>query len=268
MTSEVGGEPYSFHCVICYQLLHPVTRPPVILPCGHTHVCIECSKDLEKCMECTEPLTKTFKSSTPTLPPGQHRKVYQQEPVVVKGFQQRKASRPQYNSRSTLSFAPQMQFKGDTTTTDATPKTKTLEVPLPTPKNLVLISLIESMRCRYTEEGKEDSKQTDSIDGSGDDDELVVRDSMKFLNSSCGTYVVRAKEGLIVYDKPPKNNNDGKSIKKFVSRAPKQVKTLKYGQKVQILSFENCVATVARNAGFIPVKNMSQLVKGKVCAER
>ena len=88
---------------------------------------------------------------------------------------------------------------------------------------------------------------------SGDDDEPVLR-GMKFLGSSSGTYVVRERQGLLVYPKPPK---DGKDVPEGAN-----VRTLKFGQTVQIFLFENKIATVARGEGYILVDDVSQLVKG------
>lgn len=54
MTTAFGGgpAPFSFHCIICFEAFNLEDRPPVILPCGHTYVCAPCSKRLDKCMEC------------------------------------------------------------------------------------------------------------------------------------------------------------------------------------------------------------------------
>ena len=420
-------EPFSFHCTICYEFLHPIDRPPMILPCGHTHICFDCSKRLDRCMECREPLMKTVKlipialtvtptptapsttpttttsvsstssspisplvssSSTNTQQQQQQQQVPQQQqrkPEVIEGWRDIQRRRQQQNSRygnrfsrtcTTLALPkprppppqqpqqqqaqPQQQpiqaatstttpsappaaaavaatsaataaatttTAGSTTTTTTSGATTSSsspyqDIPLPTPKNLVLMSLIESMMQSYMKEELhimegaaggdggganrygdggiyEDSKQnievsasTDEVEGGssngsgssnsggyqiGDDDEFV-RDSMRIMNSSCGTYVVRAKEGLIVYDKPPNGSSSSGSgggvdgfaesgLASLASRmgllsTPKEVRKLKYGQKVQILSFENRVATVARNAGYIPVQNSNQLVKG------
>jgi hypothetical protein len=47
---------FSFHCMICFEEFDPLTNYPVVLPCGHTYVCIECANRIDKCMECREPL--------------------------------------------------------------------------------------------------------------------------------------------------------------------------------------------------------------------
>lgn len=120
-------------------------------------------------------------------------------------------------------------------------------VPVPVPKNHVLMCLIDAAQ-KSTEKDRDDEGYE-----SGEDDELVLR-GMKVLGSTSGTYVVREKKGLIVYPFPPKN---GAAIPNKAG-----AKTLKYGQSVQIFRYENKIATVARGAGYILVDNTSQLVKG------
>lgn len=121
------------------------------------------------------------------------------------------------------------------------------KIPLPIPKNHVLMCLIDAAQQISESEKKEDGYE------SGEDDELVLR-GMKVLGSSSGTYIVREPKGLKVYPFPPKKN-DGIATKSAV-------KTLKFGQTVQIFRFENKIATVARGAGYILVDNSSQLTKG------
>lgn len=119
------------------------------------------------------------------------------------------------------------------------------KVRLPIPKNHVLMCLLEAVE-------KSDVVENNGYE-SGDDDELVFR-GMKVLGSSSGTYVVRERNGLEVYpSRPTKDKKMPKGAKR---------KTLKYGQTVQIFLYENKIATVARNGGYILVDNTSQLVKG------
>mmetsp|Transcript_21534 Transcript_21534/g.31855 ORF Transcript_21534/g.31855 Transcript_21534/m.31855 type:complete len:416 (-) Transcript_21534:161-1408(-) len=47
---------FSFHCTICFEALDSEERAPVVLPCGHTFICQQCSRRLDKCMECRCPL--------------------------------------------------------------------------------------------------------------------------------------------------------------------------------------------------------------------
>ncbi|KAL3945891.1 MAG: hypothetical protein SGBAC_000042 [Bacillariaceae sp.] len=116
-------------------------------------------------------------------------------------------------------------------------------VPLPIPRNHVLMCLIEAV---HAESREDDGYQ------SGDDDELVLR-GIKVMGSSSGTYIVREPAGLKVY----------RSNSPIYPSGPEEnsVLTLHHGQTVQIFLFENRIATVARGGGYILVDNSSQLVK-------
>jgi hypothetical protein len=121
-------------------------------------------------------------------------------------------------------------------------------IPLPIPKNHVLMCLIDAVQ--KTSGNELDTEGYES----GDDDELVLR-GMKVMGSSSGTYVIRERKGLTVHPVPPKANK-----KKTMGGADTRV--LKYGQTVQIFLFDNKIATIARGAGYILVDHPSQLVKG------
>jgi hypothetical protein len=76
------------------------------------------------------------------------------------------------------------------------------------PKNVVLMSLMEAADQRHAQTQKSENDGYES----GDDDERVL-EGLRALSSSYGTYVVKAKEGLWVYDiKPPLNLNLNTSI--------------------------------------------------------
>lgn len=127
------------------------------------------------------------------------------------------------------------------------------KISLPIPKNHVLMCLMEAAQQISENDNQEDGYE------SGEDDELVLR-GMKVLGSSSGTYSVREPKGLKVYPFPPKKND--------TMPTKSAVKTLKFGQTVQISRFENKIATVARGAGYILVDNSSQLTKvGEVTDE-
>ena len=231
-----GGakQPFSFHCIICYEFLHPVNRPPVVLPCGHTHICNMCANRLDRCMECREPLS-TIVPTADAPPP-----VKAPEPIT--GWRDIQKRRQQQNRN-------QFHNNSNPTTKPQPPKPPT-KIPLPKPKNLVLLSLIESMMYSFANDLDQDGYE------SGDDDEYV-RASMKIMGSTSGTYVVRAEAGLTVYDKPTDDNN---VMRRLI--APKEIKHLVKGQTVQILSYDDGLATVARGAGYIHVKSGMDLVKG------
>lgn len=63
---------------------------------------------------------------------------------------------------------------------------------LPIPKNLVLLSLLENSK-RATIIDEESDKDYDS----GDDDEQVIQ-GISMMTSTCGTFVVKAREGLVI----------------------------------------------------------------------
>ena len=181
-------------------------------------------------MECREPLTT-------------------KAPVVADASLPSKVPEPITSWRDVQRQRQQQYMRGHNPKPKPPPKTET-KIPLPIPKNLVLMSLIESMMFSFADDLDQDGY------ASGDDDEYV-RASMKIMGSSSGTYVVRADAGLTVYDKPIDDEN---VMRRLI--APKEIRHLVKGQKVQILAYEDGVATVARGAGYIPVKNSMELVKG------
>lgn len=65
----MASSAFSFHCMICFEEFDPQTNYPVVLPCGHTYVCIECANRLDKCMECRMPLTMKMEAPPPPPPP-------------------------------------------------------------------------------------------------------------------------------------------------------------------------------------------------------
>ncbi len=56
MTMAAALSAFSFHCIICFDDFDSELNYPVVLPCGHTYVCINCANRLDKCMECRTPL--------------------------------------------------------------------------------------------------------------------------------------------------------------------------------------------------------------------
>ena len=65
----MASSTFSFHCIICFDPFEPETNYPVVLPCGHTYVCVVCANRLDKCMECRTPLTIACEAAPPP-PPG------------------------------------------------------------------------------------------------------------------------------------------------------------------------------------------------------
>lgn len=232
--------PFSFHCTICFESLNLTDRAPVVLPCGHTYICEQCAKRLDKCMECRKPLTSAvLPPQLPLLtdPPGVSSRQYPATPP-----------RPTSLPRASLAGGTPSRFRESRTRSRSPyqppkPQPPMQTIDLPIPRNHVLMCLIEAVHA----ESREDEGYQ-----SGDDDELVLR-GIKVMGSSSGTYIVREPAGLKVY---PSNSP-------IYPSGPKEnsVMTLQYGQTVQIFLFENKIATVARGGGYILVDNSSQLVK-------
>lgn len=130
---------------------------------------------------------------------------------------------------------------------------------LPTPRNHVLMCLMESVEDELTKENK-DETGNESLN---EDD--LVNVSMKVVGSSSGTYVVRKEEGIKVYQNEEKKTWQLSSvlfstkINKSSNKSP--IGTIGYGKSVQILSFENGIATLARGIGHMVVEKDSDLVK-------
>ena len=226
----------------------------MVLPCGHTYICEQCVNRLDKCVECRLPLTKEYRNVTrPTSSTNNGG-----APVnngEIRSWRDR--NRPRVNT---------LRSSGSSTASQASassgggaPRLPSLnagggggQVRLPTPKNHVLMCLIEATQ-------KSQAQANDDGDGydSGEDEDLVLQ-GLQVMGSSSGTYMVRAPDGLIVHPlKRKKNSNNTKES------VPDEGYRLEYGQTVQIFLFENGIATVARGAGCILVDNNSHLVKGK-----
>jgi Zinc finger, C3HC4 type (RING finger) len=154
-----AGTQVSLHCIICYEEFDLKDRHPVVLPCGHTYVCIVCAKRLKKCMECREPL---FWS--PPRPPNNNNNLHH--------LPHRSPAHPRYPPTRTVArmsaarYSPSPQtpphpsMATATTSTSATSGTTTTGAnnnaaaaeepqPLPLPKNLVLMEMIEAKERQH-----------------------------------------------------------------------------------------------------------------------
>ena len=190
MASTVTGasrEAFSFHCTICYEALNLSDRPPVVLPCGHTYVCEPCAKRLKTCMECRTPLIATIKRRLSTA---------QELSRSVQASDSNRNGPSTMMARSTFSSRPIGNMPIRSSAKTMMPYEVMDSFPLPIPRNQVLMSLIESVQNRCASNNESSGYE------SGDDDNLV-RESLKIMGSSSGTYVVRDKMGLEVYDTKP-----------------------------------------------------------------
>jgi len=338
------------HCVICYEEFNLTDRYPVVLPCGHTYICVVCAKRIKLCHECREPLYWN-----PPKP---------QQPTINNIHRSPAPARyARYNhSRYSPSTPPH---------NNAAKPEKREEVPLPLPKNVVLMDMIEAkqrqerivaeqkaektkmkqerlrekqIKLQQRREEKENLRRRRQGDarrgsrysiGSQDievdidessslldreddedeefdyDDEISSSSSLPLgdpelnsgyaaLSGTCGTYVVKEAEGLVVLPQDPnrpkhhvakdygdekkegsqhssthfssifnnaddENNTDNNGIK--VSKSSlgrKEPFSIAKGQKVQVVgvlkSNEQGVYQLARGAGFV-VAMPNQLVK-------
>lgn len=138
-------------------------------------------------------------------------------------------------------------------------------IPLPIPKNVVLLALLEaaerqSMMAASVMDISQDDIE-DDISGQGEEDggELKrIIAGMESLAGSCGTYAVREEEGLAVLPHDPRKRHHEQVRDPAEYRDPFVIEK---GQTVQVVVVENGVAQLARGMGYI-VAGESQLVKG------
>lgn len=251
-----------FHCIICFDEFNLADRPPMVLPCGHTYVCLPCTKRLKRCMECREPLF-----------------------VPVRNQQQQQ---PQQQVRTSSSYASRRYgVSSSSPQTPATPphasfpqSSPPAQVPLPIPKNIVLLSLMEAAQRQAQEQIKEAQKEgsidVDSVSSSQaeDDEEEEEEDQfdlnriitgMATLSGPCGTYAVK-ETSLVIVPNDPRTASLSDAEEKKQEPADEsciaaEPYALEQGQTVQVVEFEDGIAKLARGEGYI-VANSSQLVKG------
>jgi hypothetical protein len=159
-----------------------------------------------------------------------------------------------------------------------------MQIPFPLPKNVVLISMMEAAE-RHAREAECDSQGDEtngSLNASDDEEEFDLNriiGGMATLSGPCGTYAIKDPAGLRLLSTDPRiqqHNDSGEghdekeittlehpqlSISASVDSIEiKEPSALERGQTVQVVHYENGVATLARGAGFIRA-NSSQLVK-------
>lgn len=123
----------TLHCMICYEEFDLKDHYPVVLPCGHTYVCVVCAKRLKKCMECREPLF--WNPPQPKQPQHQPPSYLGRSPGHPRSYTGRVG---RYSPGTNTLSAPQ------TPPHPSTVPEKKEEVPLPCPKNVVLLEMIEA----------------------------------------------------------------------------------------------------------------------------
>lgn len=193
----------SFHCMICFDQFDTDKKYPVVLPCGHTYICVECASRIDKCMECRATLFAPDIEASKEVQQSANQNVITSRWDI---YEQRRRARA-YTSYSNQS--PQQS------TVKKIPKKKTR---LPLPKNVVLLSLIEA-----SDLAKQTTRQLGNANGtvpslsSSDEDEEMEQNkilmSMDLATSSCGTYAVAKKSGLVI--KPKMNEIGHKSVRRL-----------------------------------------------------
>lgn len=376
-SSHIDRTLFSFHCSICYEPLHAVKRPPVILPCGHTFMCEPCSKRLNRCTECRTELFMKVPAVTPVdesigSQNYENNKARQQEDRYQYG--RRNNTRPfnrtrppaiNYAALRNSSLSPNNAREISSPQTPGSQQVKKEvkmeKIPLPIPKNLLLLSLMEiaeleakaratkaqnlsqkstSISTKEIKISREDSiqggnetdilcysddeqttKKTSGLSSDGDtvasvddlqssqpansdsesesdfdDDESRVYTSLCTISSTCGTYVVTDRNGLLVLPRKPKDIETDFTAQRYSSSlsptashlpslhtTPGSVSSpgsivptlniseysnpplpyqLEFGAKVQVVSIdENGWVTLARNAGYLFIDVGRQLAR-------
>lgn len=251
----------SFHCVICFEEFDSHTIYPVVLPCGHTYVCAVCANRINKCMECRTSLFTEVSAPSPELIG-------------------RPVDRPQ-----TLTYRYGRRSSRDSQ--QVTPPPKKTRERIPLPKNLVLISLIESSNLMQKSNNNRllSKLSYEDISSHGDEDEEEIRISLgsNIANAASGTYAVAAKDGLKIVPHKKKsrgfastalsawhqdswvNNvedvvNNNPDTNESHSKNPELM--LNYGDRIQVVSIVNKWAKLARGYGYVYCEHDSDLVKG------
>jgi hypothetical protein len=155
-------------------------------------------------------------------------------------------------------------------------------VPLPLPKNLVLVGMIEAAerQARLLEQNQTDDDSLDMSDtcnAHDDDDEERTRldptlAGMSAFVGPCGTYAVRESLGLAVLpynpnkqhqshkDEKGPDHHKSSSEEEKKAEEPREPFTIEEGQRVQVVGVDEGVYVLARGAGYV-VATVNQLVK-------
>lgn len=126
-------------------------------------------------------------------------------------------------------------------------------IPLPIPKNHVMIALMEAAEQRQRAIIDENSDSDSDVEDYEDDNTVLT--GIEALSSVCGTYVVRDNKGLAVFERNP-HDLTLKKVPSYFTPPP----MIHYGQRVQVVGMENDVYKLARNEGYL-VADGTQLVK-------
>ncbi|VEU41194.1 unnamed protein product [Pseudo-nitzschia multistriata] len=139
-------------CVICTENFDLKEHIPVVLPCGHTYICRVCVKKIKICHQCREPLYWT--PPRPQPPPHSITNHPHRSPATGRYSR--------YNNRYSHTHSP------STPPHPGTGVTKPEEIPLPCPKNVVLMEVIEAKqrqeRLMAEQKARKDQKRKEQRD--------------------------------------------------------------------------------------------------------
>jgi flagellar hook-associated protein FlgK len=137
---------------------------------------------------------------------------------------------------------------------------------LPLPKNMVLMSLIESSEMAKSSSYLNTKKLL--ISSSNEDEDKRILMGTDITTSTCGTYVVRKSDGLKLVQKisaqesVPTDTSWKKDMESIVPKcAPETSTMLNCGDRVQVVNIVNNWAKLARGYGYIFLENATDLVK-------
>lgn len=138
---------------------------------------------------------------------------------------------------------------------------------LPLPKNMVLMSLIESSEMANSSSYLNTQKLLSSS-SSNDDEENRILMGTDITTSTCGTYIVRKKDGLKLEQKisaqesRPVEISWKEDVESIVTKGASESATmLNCGDRVQVVNIVNNWAKLARGYGYVFLENANDLVK-------
>lgn len=245
----------SFHCVICFEEFDSKTHYPVVLPCGHTYICHPCGMRIDKCMECR---TSLFAPEQPKDDNPNHNLPLRGTAVTSYSFTEARSG------RRPASRPPSIQNVSDNSLEKYMPQKPTR---LPLPKNMVLMSLIESSEMANSSSYLNTQKLLSSS-SSNDDEENRILMGTDITTSTCGTYIVRKKDGLKLEQKisaqetRPVEISWKEDVESIVTKGASESSTmLNCGDRVQVVNIVNNWAKLARGYGYVFLENANDLVK-------
>ena len=272
--------PFSFHCIVCFEEFEQEERYPVVLPCGHTYLCIECARRLDKCMECRTSLSIILPSQS-----------------TLSIQKQGSASGAAWSSARSGGRAASIPSRA---AENVPSKASGSATRLPLPKNIVLLSLMEATALTVSDlppsPFSSPIKQSISLD-QYDVEEEKIRVGTSMAIGMCGTYVISSKSDVIIFPSRPTKPSGDFAHNRSTSEVPEEedvdnlvrffhmdsqleIKSgnslkdsdeeirphaplgLKRGDRVQIVSLEEGWAKLARGYGFIRA-DAGQVVKGR-----